>query len=162
MTDDPLTERARDGRAGRSASSTPSRSTSRARASTTPTTAPRRRNRELESSAKDGADKHDAKMADKQAEKKKDKKADAKPAARSRPARPARAVATEPRPPSSARERRQRVGARRGDVVRRRDVEGAFVDRTAQEVRRGRSGRSGSRAALDRRGRAPPSMRPRP
>ena len=37
----------------------------------------KRRNRELEKSAKDGADKHDAKMADKQAEKKKDKKADA-------------------------------------------------------------------------------------
>jgi len=43
----------------------------------------KRRNRELEKSAKDGADKHDAKMADKQAEKKKDKKADAKPAAKS-------------------------------------------------------------------------------
>ena len=42
----------------------------------------KRRNRELEKSAKDGADKHDAKMADKQAEKKKDKKADAKPAAK--------------------------------------------------------------------------------
>ena len=42
----------------------------------------RRRNRELEKSAKDGADKHDAKMADKQAEKKKDKKAEAKPAAK--------------------------------------------------------------------------------
>ncbi len=42
----------------------------------------RRRNRELEKSAKDGADKHDAKMADKQAEKKQDKKADAKPAAK--------------------------------------------------------------------------------
>ena len=41
-----------------------------------------RRNRELEKSAKDGADKHDAKMADKEAEKKKDKKADAKPAAK--------------------------------------------------------------------------------
>ena len=43
----------------------------------------KRRNRELEKSAKDGADKHDAKMADKAAEKKKaDKKADAKPAAK--------------------------------------------------------------------------------
>lgn len=42
----------------------------------------KRRNRELEKSASDGADKHDAKMADKQAEKKKDKKAEAKPAAK--------------------------------------------------------------------------------
>lgn len=47
----------------------------------------RRRNRELERSAKDGADKHDAKMADKAEAKKKDKKAEpkatAKPAASS-------------------------------------------------------------------------------
>lgn len=47
----------------------------------------RRRNRELEKSAKDGADKHDAKMADKAEAKKKDKKAEpkatAKPAASS-------------------------------------------------------------------------------
>ena len=44
----------------------------------------RRRNRELEKSAKDGADKHDAKVADKAKDKKSDKapsapKADAKP-----------------------------------------------------------------------------------
>lgn len=39
----------------------------------------RRRNRELEKSAKDGADKHDAKMADKNAERKKDKKSEPKP-----------------------------------------------------------------------------------
>lgn len=39
----------------------------------------RRRNRELEKSAKDGADKHDAKMADKNAERKKDKKPEPKP-----------------------------------------------------------------------------------
>jgi putative FmdB family regulatory protein len=47
----------------------------------------RRRNRELEKSAKDGADKHDAKMADKAEAKKKDKKpepkASPKPAASS-------------------------------------------------------------------------------
>ena len=42
----------------------------------------KRRNRELEKSASDGADKHDAKMADKAADKKKDKKADAKPPAK--------------------------------------------------------------------------------
>ena len=41
----------------------------------------RRRNRELEKSAKDGADKHDAKMADKAEAKKKDKKAESKKAA---------------------------------------------------------------------------------
>ncbi len=43
----------------------------------------KRRNRELEKSAKDGADKHDAKMADKRDEKKQDKKAEPKPAAKS-------------------------------------------------------------------------------
>lgn len=42
----------------------------------------RRRNRELEKSAKDGADKHDAKMAGKNAERKKDKKPEPKPTAK--------------------------------------------------------------------------------
>ncbi|MCU0259260.1 MAG: zinc ribbon domain-containing protein, partial [Solirubrobacteraceae bacterium] len=41
----------------------------------------RRRNRELEKSAKDGADKHDAKMADKRSDAKADAKAE-KPAAK--------------------------------------------------------------------------------
>ena len=47
----------------------------------------RRRNRELEKSAKDGSDKHDAKMADKQAERQKDKKdKKSEPKATSKPA----------------------------------------------------------------------------
>ena len=60
----PAARPARLRRAGRSACSTRSPCTSRARASTTPTTARSARDRELEKSAKDGADKHDAKMAE--------------------------------------------------------------------------------------------------
>ena len=46
----------------------------------------KRRNRELEKSASDGADKHDAKMADKAKEKKADKAAsDSKPKAEAKP-----------------------------------------------------------------------------
>ena len=68
MTDDPVTT-LRDVRgAGRSASSTPSRSTSRARASTTPTTAPSAATASSSARPRTGADKHDAKQAEKTAD----------------------------------------------------------------------------------------------
>ncbi|CAB4864340.1 unannotated protein [freshwater metagenome] len=50
----------------------------------------KRRNRELEKSAKDGADKHDAKTAEKRADSKPEAKADAKPKAEAKPKAPAK------------------------------------------------------------------------